>query len=152
MAYTEIKTRNKRKYYYRVRSIREHDKVKKKRVYLGSDLSQKVLSEKESFADDKLKSNKIDKNLQLVIKKIIDILVKYKVKKAGIFGSYARGEQKKDSDIDVLIEPPKGMGFEFVGLAFELEERLGKRVDLVTYNGISPYLKKYILEDERRIL
>ena len=74
------------------------------------------------------------------------------MKKAGIFSSYARGEQKKNSDIDILIEPPKGMGFRFFGIAFELEEVLGKKVDLITYNGIYRLLRKRILNEKIRIL
>ena len=44
------------------------------------------------------------------------------------------------------------MGFGFVSIAFDLEKALGKNVDLLTYKGISPYLKKYILEDEVKVL
>lgn len=152
MAYTEVKIRNNRKYYYRVISIRDKEKVKKKRIYLGSGLSEKDLSQKECIADKELISYKIDPVLKPIIKKIISILKKYDVKKAGVFGSFARGEQKKKSDIDILIEPPARMGLKFVGLALDLEKKLGRKVDLVSYNGISPYLKKSILEDEKRIL
>ena len=84
--------------------------------------------------------------------KIVKILKKYGVKKAGIFGSYARGEQKKRSDIDILIQPAKGMGFAFFGLAVELEEKLGKKVDLVTYNSIHPLIKDEILKQEVKII
>ncbi len=54
MAYTEIKEKNGRKYYYRVQSVRKGDKVQKKRVYLGVDLVKKQLSEKEEKADKEL--------------------------------------------------------------------------------------------------
>lgn len=84
--------------------------------------------------------------------KIIKILKKKGIKKAAIFGSFARGDQKKGSDIDILIEPTKGMGIEFFGLHIELEKELGMKVDLVSYNGINPHLKKYILADEVRII
>ncbi len=87
------------------------------------------------------------------IKKIIvKTLKKYGIKKAGLFRSYVRGEQKKNSDIDVVIEAPEGTGLEFVGVALELEKALGKKVDLLTYKGISPYLKEYILEEEAKII
>ena len=152
MAYTEIKVRNKRTYYYRVVSIREHKNVKKRRVYLGSNLSSQNLLEKELAADEQLRQNHINISLQSFLGKIIKVLKKYGVKKASIFGSYARGEQKKKSDIDILIEPPKRMGLKFVSLALEMEKRLGKKVDLITYTGISPHLKAYVLKDERRIL
>ncbi|MBI2147732.1 nucleotidyltransferase family protein [Candidatus Woesearchaeota archaeon] len=97
-----------------------------------------------------MKSDKTDlKKLKL---KIIKILKNRGIKKAGLFGSYARGEQKKNSDIDILIQPTRGMGIEFFGLNIELEEKLGKKVDLVSYNGLSPYIKERILEEEVRIL
>ncbi len=93
-----------------------------------------------------------DKKLQQITKVVVPILKKNGVLKASIFGSYARGEAKKRSDIDILIQPPKGTGLEFVGIKLELEEKLGKKVDLLTYKSIHPYLKKYILADEIKIL
>jgi hypothetical protein len=150
MAYTEIKQRKKKKYYYRVRSIRLGGKFKKERIYLGVNLIKKDLIKKEKEADKELIKSKIDKNLEKIKPKIIRILRKNNIKKAGIFGSYARGESKKNSDIDILIEPPEGIGFKFAGI--ELEKKLGKKVDLVTYKYISPYIKKDILKEEVRII
>lgn len=83
---------------------------------------------------------------------IVKTLKKNDVVKAGIFGSYARGKAKRNSDIDILIEPPKGIGFGFAGIQLELEEKLGKKVHLVTYKSIHPYIKKNILADEVRII
>lgn len=86
-------------------------------------------------------------------KSAISTLKKYGVKKAALFGSYSRGEQTATSDIDILIEPPQEMGlFTFVRLKSELEDVLQKKVDLVTYNGLSRYLKKYILAGQKPIL
>ena len=96
--------------------------------------------------------SKKNKDIRKIQKKIIPILKKNKVVRAGIFGSYARGEAKKKSDIDILIQPPKGMGLGFVGIKLELEQKLGRKVDLLTYKSIHPYLKKYILDDEVRII
>jgi len=152
MVYTEIKERNKRKYYYRVKSIREGKKFKKQRVYLGTDLPKEKLLLKENIADTKLDVRKKSTALDSIIPKIKEILKKNKVKKAGIFGSYAIGEEEKDSDIDILIEPPKGIGFGFVRIQFELEDKLKKKVDLVSYNGLSPYLRNRILNQEVRII
>lgn len=152
MVYTEIKEKNRKKYYYRVRSVREGKKFRKERIYLGANLSKIELSKKEEQADRKLMAAKINKNLIKIKPKIIKILKKNKVKKAGIFGSYARGEQKKDSDIDILIEPPKGIGFGFVGIQLELQDKLKKKIDLLSYNGISPHLKDRILNQEIRII
>ena len=96
----------------------------------------------------------VKKNLTIkqIAKIVVPILKKNGVKKAGIFGSYARGKAKQKSDIDILVQPPKGMGFGFAGLQIELSEKLHKKVDLVSYNGLSPYLKDKILEQEVRIL
>jgi len=85
-------------------------------------------------------------------KKIIPILKKNHVVKAAIFGSYARGDAKKNSDVDILIQPPKGLGFRFAGIELELEKKLKKKVDLLTYNSIHPLLKSRILKEEVKIL
>src|SRR3989344_4438318 len=95
---------------------------------------------------------KKEKILEKIKAKIIPILKKNKVKKAGIFGSYARGEQTKNSDVDIIIELPKNIGFGFVGIAYQLEEELGKKVDLITYKSLHPLLKKRILSEEIEIL
>ena len=155
MVYTEIKKRNGKNYFYRVLSVRKGEKISKKRKYLGVDLSKEDLSFKEKEADKEfelIKKNKKKEVIERIKPIIIRILKKNKVKKAGIFGSYARGEVKKNSDIDILVEPPKGMGFGFAGLEIQLSEALKKKVDLVSYNGISPYLKEKILSQEVRII
>jgi len=90
--------------------------------------------------------------LKQIAKIAIPILKRNGIKKAGIFGSYARGEARKKSDIDILVQPPKGMGFQFASLEITLSEKLHRKVDLVSYNGLSPYLKDKILEQEVRIL
>ena len=87
-------------------------------------------------------------------KKVVHILKKNKVVRAGIFGSYARGDQNKDSDVDILIDV-RSKGFSLLDMAkikIELEEILKKEVDLLTYNGINPHFEKYILNDEVKII
>ncbi len=76
----------------------------------------------------------------------IDIQRKYGVKRMGLFGSYARGEEHPDSDIDILVEfyPGNATFDNFMQLAAELEEIFHKRVDLLTYDGLSRYVKPYI--------
>ncbi|MEK6812775.1 MAG: nucleotidyltransferase family protein [Nanoarchaeota archaeon] len=149
MAYIEIKERTGKKYYYLTESVREGRKIKKKRDYLGVNLSEEEIKKKKT---EFVKEKKVKSNIEKIKPIILKILRKYHVKKAGIFGSYARGEQTKESDIDILIEPPEGMGFAFAGLEIELEETMKKKVDLVSYNGISPHLKDRILAQEIRIL
>ena len=152
MVYTEVKQRKNKKYYYRVRNIREGKKFRKQRIYLGVNLTKDNLEKKEAQADKKLIQEKVNKTLNQIKPKIIPILKKNNIKKAGIFGSYAKGEQRKNSDIDILVEPPKGIGFGFAGIEIELEKKLGRKVDLVTYKYISPYIKKQVLNEEVRII
>jgi len=92
-------------------------------------------------------------NFEEMKKKIVKILKKNKVTKAGIFGSYARGEQNENSDIDILVEIKKKISlFDFAGIKIEIEENLGKKVDLVEYIVIKPLIKKQILNEEIRII
>ena len=156
MVYTEIKSRNNRKYYYRVISIRDKNKVTKQRQYLGVNLQHRELLNKEKNADKKFNIRTEDKGKQKVLEKIkysiIKILKNNKIKRAGIFGSYAKGKNKKSSDIDIIIEPSKNIGFGFFRIQMQLEEKLGKKVDLITYNSIHPLLKEKILNEEIRII
>lgn len=101
---------------------------------------------------DMKSSRTVPRLLKSIIRKINPTLRKYGVKKAGIFGSYARREQKKGSDVDILVQPPKGLGFGIGGIKIELEEGLKKKVHLVSYKYIYPPLKRRILKDEIRIL
>ena len=95
----------------------------------------------------------INPDLKKLKPKIVKILKKHGIKKAGVFGSYARGDQKKNSDIDILVQPSKNMSLlDFSGLKIELEDALNVKVDLVSYNYIHPYLKNRILESEVRII
>lgn len=70
------------------------------------------------------------------------------VERLGIFGSFTRNQQKKESDIDILVEfkEDKKTFRNFINLAFFLEDLLGRKVELVTPESVSPYLKPYILE------
>lgn len=89
---------------------------------------------------------------QTIKKKIVPILKRQGVTKAALFGSAARGEMKKGSDVDVLVKLKKGKSlFDFVGLKLELEEKLDKKVDLVSYGAIKPRLRNIILKDEKII-
>jgi len=85
--------------------------------------------------------------------KIVSILKRYDVKRASFFGSFARGEAKKDSDIDILVEFRGNKSLlDLVKLEMELEKVLKKKVDIITYNSIHPLLKDIISKDEKVIL
>lgn len=94
------------------------------------------------------------KDIERIKLKVMPVLKRYGVVKAGIFGSYARGDNKKNSDIDMLIEVKgrKFSLFDLVGLELELKETLKKDVDVLTYEGINHLLKDRILKEEVRIL
>jgi len=97
------------------------------------------------------KQNK--QEIERIKKAVAGVLKKQGIKKAGLFGSYARGEQKKGSDIDILIEPTKEMTLlDVVRLEMLLKKILKRKIDLLTYNGINPYLKEQILSEEVKVI
>lgn len=65
-----------------------------------------------------------------------EIKERYGVVITGIFGSYARGEQKQHSDVDLLVELERPIGLRFFELWDELEELLGMKVDLLTVDAV----------------
>lgn len=86
--------------------------------------------------------------------RIVPMLREHGVVRAGIFGSYARGDQKKGSDVDILVEVKgeKFSLFDLVELEGELKKILKRRVDLLTYAGLNHLLKRRILSEEVRII
>jgi len=95
----------------------------------------------------------IDMELEGLKNKIIPILERYEVKKAAVFGSFVRGDQKEDSDIDLLVEfkGEKSL-LDLAGLKIELEDALHRKVDVLTYNSLHPLLKDRILKEQKVIL
>ena len=91
-------------------------------------------------------------NLENIKSQIKPILKKYGIKKAGMFGSSARGESVVN-DLDLLVKIDKKISLlEFIGIQQELEDELGMKVDLVEYDAIKPALKDEILRDEEPVL
>ena len=72
---------------------------------------------------------------------------RFTVKTFALFGSYARGEQTSESDIDLFVEFERPVGIEFVELIIYLEGLFGKPVDLVTKNGLNNKLKPFVGKD-----
>jgi len=94
-----------------------------------------------------------DQDLESMIALMIPVLKEYGVTKAGVYGSRVRGDAREDSDLDMVVElPPKTSLLDLVGLEQELQELLGIKVDVATYNGLHPRLRNRILSEERRIL
>jgi len=78
----------------------------------------------------------------------------YGVKNIGLFGSFVRGDQTPLSDIDILVEfmPGKRTFDNFMEVAFLLEKLLGRKVELITPEALSPYIGPHILREVERVL
>ena len=87
-----------------------------------------------------------------VAEAIRPVLERYHVRRSGLFGSYVRGRATEESDIDILVELDEEYSLiDFVRLKHELEEALGRKVDLVEYDAIKKPLKEHILGEEVRV-
>jgi len=90
--------------------------------------------------------------IEEIKKTITPILIRHQIKRAGIFGSVAKGNATSKSDIDILVELGDKISLlEFVGIKYELEDLLGKKVDLVEYQAVKPRLRSRIMAEEIRI-
>jgi len=92
----------------------------------------------------------------LTLDEILDILRKHKeelrrmycVKEIGIFGSYVREEARPDSDVDILVEFERPIGFfKFLELEEYLTKLIGVKVDLVSKKALKPYIGRQILKE-----
>lgn len=76
---------------------------------------------------------------QDIKKKIVPILKRRDVTRAALFGSVARNEAKKNSDVDLLVKfKGRKTLMDLAGLKIEIEDKLGRRVDILTHDGIYP--------------
>ena len=78
------------------------------------------------------------------------LMATYGVKRMGLFGSFAKGTSREDSDVDILVEFKKPVGFEFIELAEYIEELLGRRVDILTFEGMKSIRLKEVASDIER--
>ena len=77
-----------------------------------------------------------------------EVKEKYRAKIKGIFGSYAKGEERENSDLDVLVEFASDADLiHFVGLSLFLEEKLGIKVDVVPYDTVREEIKERVFEE-----
>jgi predicted nucleotidyltransferase len=85
--------------------------------------------------------------------KAVPLLKEAGVMHSSLFGSFVRGEQTETSDIDILVDFPRGKGlYGFIDLSDKLENALGRKVDLITYKSLNPLLKEMILKEQVQIL
>ena len=90
----------------------------------------------------------MSEKLNEIRKAVLPIFKQYGISQAGVFGSYARGEEQPSSDIDFLIHLGKPIDLiEFIRLKAQLQDALGKRIDLVTDDTIIPYFEPDIKKD-----
>ena len=89
------------------------------------------------------------KDLFTLLAKHQEQLKQFGVKRWGVFGSFARDQQNARSDVDILVEFEQGKkSFDnFMHLAFFLEEQVGRRVELVTPESLSPHIGPHILRE-----
>ena len=83
-----------------------------------------------------------------------EICRRYGVRQLSVFGSAARGEARPNSDIDLLVEflPEAEPGLlDHAGLMLDLSELLGRKVDLVSKNGLKPLIRDSVIQDSRRL-
>ena len=91
--------------------------------------------------------------IEEIKRKILPILQQYGAKRVGLFGSCVREDLREDSDIDILVEIEKDISLlDFVGIKLEIEEVLGREIDLVEYSTIKPLLRDRILNEQVVIL
>lgn len=86
----------------------------------------------------------IENKLKIEKRFLVD---RFYVSKIGLFGSFVRDEQTETSDIDLLVEFSRPVGFEFLDLKDYLESVFDREVDLVTPNAIKPYMRDEILSE-----
>ncbi len=94
------------------------------------------------------------KELEHIISKFTnhksEIIKEYHVKKIGVFGSYLRGEERADSDVDILVDFERPIDlFSFLDLEEKLSDMFDKKVDLVSQKSLKPHIGKEILKEVR---
>lgn len=90
--------------------------------------------------------------VQALKKEIVPTLKCQGAVKIAIFGSFATGKEKKTSDIDILVKfKNETTLLQLSSMKLKLEDKLGRKVDLLTYGGINPRLKKIILQEQKII-
>ncbi len=88
-----------------------------------------------------------EKILEILRNELSYFVTEYGIKKIGLFGSYAKGIQRPDSDVDILVEFERPIGFKFIEFGEYLEKILGKKIDILTPTGIRAIRIKQIAKD-----
>lgn len=92
-------------------------------------------------------------NTQTIINTLSEYFKTQPVLKAWVFGSFARGEENPQSDVDILVvlDHSQIVGMDFFGMYEELKELLGRNVDLVTERSLAPFARKSVEQDRKLV-
>jgi len=95
----------------------------------------------------------MERSLEQFIVRTLRVLQAYGVPRAGLYGSWVRGEQSDSSDIDIVVERPGSFSlYDLIRLQQALSDALGIEAHVTTYGSLHPKLKAKILSEELRIL
>jgi predicted nucleotidyltransferase len=98
-------------------------------------------------------NKKTRSDISNIRRRVVPILKRHEIRRAALFGSYARGEQTAHSDLDLLVEFRRGKSLlDLVALKMDLESKTGKKVDLLTYRSLHPSIREQILREQVTLL
>lgn len=85
--------------------------------------------------------------INLLAENKTELMKRFKLQKLALFGSYARGDQREESDVDILVDVDPSIGLEFVTMAERIEKLLGLHVEVVSRKAIKPRALKMIEQE-----
>mgnify|MGYP001596502645 CR=1 FL=1 len=95
----------------------------------------------------------MSENTKKIIEAITPILKRAGVIRSDLFGSYAKGNDNAESDVDILVDFPKEKSLlDFADLKVKLEEELNKEVDLVEYDSVKPIIRNFVFNNLIKVL
>ena len=123
-------------------------------TFLGAGRGNPVISDgirwynKSMATQRKIKVTSFEEIKVLIDQHRPELKRQFHVEKIGVFGSYARGTQKKRSDVDFLVTFDEAISlFDRVDLIIYLKELMGRKVDVIPHDNLRPELRKYVLKD-----
>ncbi len=99
------------------------------------------------------KQKRISSKTAAIRRQVLPVLKQHNIARAALFGSYARGEGTRRSDLDILVEfkGTKSL-LDLVDLKYALEQRTGRKVDVLTFRSLHPAIRERILNEQVPLL